>query len=38
VLIFLTHNMVELHQMAAGIGLAVWEAIVEFHALGTARV
>jgi CubicO group peptidase (beta-lactamase class C family) len=37
VLIFLTHNMVELHQMAAGIGLGVWEAIVEFHALGTAR-
>jgi CubicO group peptidase (beta-lactamase class C family) len=37
VLIFLTHNMVELHQMAAGIGLGVWEAIAEFHALGTAR-
>ena len=37
VLIFLTHNMVELHQMAAGIGLGVWEAIVEFHALATAR-
>jgi CubicO group peptidase (beta-lactamase class C family) len=37
VLIFLTHNMVELHQMAAGIGLGVWEAIAEFHALGTGR-
>ena len=37
VLIFLTHNMVELHQMAAGIGLGVWEAIVEFHALATVR-
>jgi CubicO group peptidase (beta-lactamase class C family) len=37
VLIFLTHNMVELHQMAAGIGLGVREAIVEFHALATKR-
>jgi CubicO group peptidase (beta-lactamase class C family) len=37
VLILLTHNMVELHQMAAGIGLGVWEAIAEFHALGTSR-
>ena len=31
VLIFLTHNMVELHQMIGGIGLGVWDAIVEFH-------
>jgi CubicO group peptidase (beta-lactamase class C family) len=36
VLIFLTHNMVELHQMIDGIGLGVWDAIVEFHRLATA--
>jgi len=36
VLIFLTHNMVELHQMMRGIGLDVWDAIAEFHALATA--
>ena len=36
VLIFLTHNMVELHQMTGGIGLGVWDAIVEFHQLATA--
>jgi CubicO group peptidase (beta-lactamase class C family) len=36
VLIFLTHNMVELHQMIGGIGLGVWDAIVEFHELATA--
>ena len=36
VLIFLTHNMVELHQMIGDIGLGVWDAIVEFHALATA--
>jgi CubicO group peptidase (beta-lactamase class C family) len=35
VLIFLSHNMVELHQMAVGIGLGVWGAIEEFHALAT---
>jgi CubicO group peptidase (beta-lactamase class C family) len=35
VLIFLTHNMVELPQMMRGIGLNVWDAIVEFHALAT---
>jgi CubicO group peptidase (beta-lactamase class C family) len=34
--IFLTHNMVELHQMMRGIGLGVWDAIVEFHGLATA--
>jgi CubicO group peptidase (beta-lactamase class C family) len=33
VLIFLTHNMVELHQLAQGIGLATWSAIATFHAL-----
>jgi CubicO group peptidase (beta-lactamase class C family) len=36
VLIFLTHNMVEVHQMMRGVGLGVWEAIVEFHELATA--
>jgi CubicO group peptidase (beta-lactamase class C family) len=36
VLIFLTHNMVELHQMMKGIGLGVWSAIAEFHALATS--
>jgi CubicO group peptidase (beta-lactamase class C family) len=35
VMIFLAHNMVELHQMAAGIGLSVWGTIAEFQALGT---
>jgi CubicO group peptidase (beta-lactamase class C family) len=35
VLIFLTHNMLELHQMARGIGLAGWTAIAEFHELAT---
>jgi CubicO group peptidase (beta-lactamase class C family) len=38
VMIFLAHNMVELHQMAAGIGLSVWSAISEFQALGTVAV
>ena len=31
VLIFLTHNMVDLQQMARGIGLGVWSAIATFH-------
>jgi CubicO group peptidase (beta-lactamase class C family) len=31
VLIFLAHNMPELHQMARGIGLGVWSAIAGFH-------
>jgi len=30
--------MVELHQMIGGIGLGVWDAIVEFHKLATAQV
>jgi CubicO group peptidase (beta-lactamase class C family) len=38
VMIFLAHNMAELHQMAAGIGLSVWGAITEFQALGTRAV
>ena len=36
VLIFLAHNMLELHQMARGIGLDVWSAIAGFHELATA--
>src|SRR5262245_23709980 len=35
VLIFLAHNMVELHQMARGIGLDAWSAIAEFHQLAS---
>lgn len=31
VLVFLSHNMVELPQMAQGIGLAVWSAIASFQ-------
>ena len=33
VLVFLSHNMVELSQMAQGIGLAVWSAIADLHSL-----
>jgi CubicO group peptidase (beta-lactamase class C family) len=36
VLIFLAHSMVELHQMARGIGLGVWSAIATFHELASA--
>jgi CubicO group peptidase (beta-lactamase class C family) len=36
VLIFLAHNMPELHQMTSGIGLGVWSAIATFHALASA--
>ncbi len=36
VLIFLSHNMVELQQMASGIGLGVWSAISTFHELASA--
>jgi CubicO group peptidase (beta-lactamase class C family) len=36
VLIFLTHNMLELQQMASGIGLGAWSAIAKFHELATA--
>jgi CubicO group peptidase (beta-lactamase class C family) len=35
VLIFLAHSMVELHQMARGIGLGVWSAIASFHRVAT---
>jgi len=36
VLIILAHNMVELPQMASGIGLGAWSAIVEFHERASA--
>jgi CubicO group peptidase (beta-lactamase class C family) len=36
ILIFLSHNMVELRQMASGIGLGVWSAIAAFHEIATA--
>jgi CubicO group peptidase (beta-lactamase class C family) len=36
VLIFLAHNMVELNQLAEGVGLEVWDAITQFQALGSA--
>jgi CubicO group peptidase (beta-lactamase class C family) len=32
VLVFLTHNMVELPQLAQGVGLGAWSAIASFHA------
>jgi CubicO group peptidase (beta-lactamase class C family) len=35
VLIFLSHNMPELQQMATGIGLGAWSAIATFHELAT---
>jgi CubicO group peptidase (beta-lactamase class C family) len=35
-LIFLSHNMLELSQMAQGIGLGVWSAIASFHAIATS--
>jgi hypothetical protein len=35
VLIFLSHNMVGLHQMARGIGLGAWSAIARFHEIAT---
>jgi CubicO group peptidase (beta-lactamase class C family) len=35
VLIFFSHNMVELAQMAQGIGLGVWMAIGSFHDIAT---
>jgi len=36
VLLFLAHNMVELPQMARGIGLGAWSAIEKFHELASA--
>jgi CubicO group peptidase (beta-lactamase class C family) len=35
VLIFLSHNMLELSQMARGIGLGAWSAIASFHAIAS---
>jgi CubicO group peptidase (beta-lactamase class C family) len=35
VLIFLSHNMLELQQMARGIGLGMWSAIASFHRIAT---
>ena len=37
VLIFFSHNMVEMHQMARGIGLGVWSAIGNFHQIATLQ-
>jgi CubicO group peptidase (beta-lactamase class C family) len=36
VMIFLTHNTFELEQLAQGIGLDVYDAITQFHALASA--
>ncbi len=36
VLVFLTHNMPALHQMAMSIGLGAWSAIATFHELASA--
>jgi CubicO group peptidase (beta-lactamase class C family) len=36
VLIFLTHNMVGVDQMARGIGLGVWSTIASFHQIATS--
>src|SRR3954468_21428889 len=36
VMIFLAHNMLELQQMAQGIGLGVWSAIASVHRAATA--
>jgi CubicO group peptidase (beta-lactamase class C family) len=36
VLLFLSHSMVELPQMARGIGLGAWSAIASFHAMATS--
>ena len=32
----LSHNMFELSRMAQGIGLGVWSAIADFHAIATS--
>jgi CubicO group peptidase (beta-lactamase class C family) len=36
VLIFLSHTMAELRQMARGIGLGAWSAVGQFHELATS--
>ena len=35
VMIFLAHNMVQLDQLANGVGLGVWSAIAEFQSIGS---
>jgi CubicO group peptidase (beta-lactamase class C family) len=37
IFIFLTHNMVDLDQMEAGMGLGVWAAIEAFQKVASAR-
>lgn len=37
VLIFLAHSMVELRQLARGIGIGVWSAISSFYAIATQQ-
>jgi CubicO group peptidase (beta-lactamase class C family) len=37
VLIFMAHQMVDLHQMVNGIGLGVWSAITQFHSLASVH-
>jgi CubicO group peptidase (beta-lactamase class C family) len=37
VMILLAHNITEVEQLTAGIGLGVYGAILEFHALASAR-
>jgi hypothetical protein len=34
-MVFLSHVMAELHQMALGVGLGGWSAIAGFHAAAT---
>lgn len=36
VLVFMAHSMVDLPQMARGVGLGVWSTIADFHSLATA--
>jgi len=36
VAVFLSHNMLELQQMARGIGLGVWSAIADVHQIATS--
>jgi hypothetical protein len=37
VLLFLAHSMVEMSQMARGIGLGVWSTIGSFHEVASVR-
>jgi CubicO group peptidase (beta-lactamase class C family) len=37
VLVFLSHNMLEMSQLARGIGLATWSAIATFHGVASRR-